>query len=43
MAQIVKNMPAMWEMWVQSLDLEDHLEMGMATYSDILAWRIRAF
>ena len=28
------------EMWVQFLDLEDPLEEGMATQSDILAWRI---
>ena len=26
--------------WVQSLDLEDPLEEGMATHSSILAWRI---
>ena len=30
-AQMVKNPPAMWETWVQSLDLEDPLEEGMAT------------
>ena len=39
-AQIVKNLPAMWETWVQSLDWEDPLEEGMATHSSILAWRI---
>ena len=27
-------------MWVQSLDWEDPLEEGMATHSNILAWRI---
>ena len=30
MAQLVKNPPAMWEIWVQSLGWEDHLEKGMA-------------
>ena len=39
-AQMVKNLPAMWETRVASLDQEDPLEMGMATYSSILAWRI---
>ena len=39
-AQMVKNPPAMWETWVQSLDQEDPLEKGMATHSSILAWRI---
>ena len=40
MAQIVKNLPAMWETWVGSLGQEDPLEKGMATHSSILAWRI---
>ena len=40
MAQAVKNPPAMWETWVQSLGWEGLLEEGMATYSSILAWRI---
>ena len=39
-AQLVKNLPAMWETWVQSLGWEDPLEEGMATHSSILAWRI---
>ena len=39
MAQMVMNLPAMWETWVQSLDWEDPQE-GMATHSSILAWRI---
>ena len=39
-AQMVKNLPAMRETWVQSLGWEDPLEEGMATYSNILAWRI---
>ena len=39
-AQMVKNPPAMWETWVQSLVWEDPLEEGMATHSSILAWRI---
>ena len=36
----VKNLPAMWEPWVQSLCQEDSLEEEMATDSSILAWRI---
>ena len=40
MVQIVKSPPAMWETWVQSLGWEDLLEEGMATHSNILAWRI---
>ena len=39
-AQLVKNLPAMWETWVQSLGWEDPLEKGKATHSSILAWRI---
>ena len=39
-AQMVKNLPAMSEAWVQSLGLEDPLEKRMATHSSILAWRI---
>ena len=31
MAQLLKNLPAMWETWVQSLDREDPLEKGNAT------------
>ena len=40
MAQMVKNLPAMWETWIQSLGWEDSLEEGMATHSSSLAWRI---
>ena len=36
-AQLVKNLPAVWETWVQSLGWEDLLEKGMATHSSILA------
>ena len=39
-AQMVKNLPAMWETRVQSLGWDDPLEKGMATRSRILAWRI---
>ena len=35
--QLVKNLPAMWEIWVRSLDWEDPLEKGKATHSSILA------
>ena len=37
---MVKNLPAMRETWVQSLGRKDPLEEGMATHSNILAWRI---
>ena len=40
MAQTVKNLPAVWEIWVRFLGWEDPLEEGMATHSSILAWRI---
>ena len=36
-AQLVKNLPAMWEIWIQSLGWEDPLEKGKATHSSILA------
>ena len=39
-AQMVKNLPAMWETQVQSPGQEDPLEKGMPTHSSILAWRI---
>ena len=38
--QMVKNPPAMWETWVQSLGWGDPLEKGKATHSSILAWKI---
>jgi len=38
--QLVKNPPATWETWVQSLGWDDPLEKGKATHSSILAWRI---
>ena len=38
-AQTVKNLPVMREIWVQSLGREDPLEEEMAIYSSILAWR----
>ena len=40
MAQLVKNLLAMWEPWVLFLVSEDPLEKGMATHSSIMAWRI---
>ena len=40
MAQLVKNLPAVQENWVQSLGWEDSLEKGKATHSSILAWKI---
>ena len=41
-AQLVKNPPAVWETWVQSLGWEDLLEREKATHSSILTWRIHA-
>jgi len=39
-AQMIKNLPALWETWVQFLGQGDPLEKDMATPSSILAWRI---
>ena len=39
-AQLVKNLPAMQETWVQSLGWEDPLEKGKAAHSRMLAWGI---
>ena len=39
-AQVGRNLPAMFETQVQSLGPEDPLEKGMATHFSILAWRI---
>ena len=36
---MLKNLPAMQEIWVQSLGQDDPLEKEMATHSSILAWR----
>ena len=40
MAQMVKNLPAMWETQVQSLGRDEPLKKGTATHSSILGWRI---
>ena len=40
MAQMVKNLPAMWETWARSLGWGNPLEEGMTTHSSILTWRI---
>ena len=40
-APTVKNLPAMWEIWVRSLGWEDPLEKGVATHSSIQAWEIQ--
>ena len=37
---MAKNLPVMQETWIQSLGQEDPLQKGMATHSNILAWRI---
>jgi len=37
---MVKNLPALWETWVQFMSQEDPLEKELATHSSILAWRI---
>ena len=39
-AHLVKNLPAMWKTWVQSLGWEDPLKKGKATHPSILVWRI---
>ena len=39
-AQMVKCLPTMWEIWVRSIGREDPLEKEMATHSSILAWKI---
>ena len=39
-AQMVKNLPAMQETWVQFLGWEDPPEKEMAAHSSILAWRV---
>ena len=39
-AQMVKNLPAVQETWVQSLGQEDPLEKEMAIHSSTLAWKI---
>ena len=39
-AQLVENLPAVWETWVRFLGWEDPLEKGKSTHSSILAWRI---
>ena len=39
-AQLVKNLPAMWDTWVLSLGWENPLEKGKGTHFSILAWRI---
>ena len=38
--QLVKNLPALQETWVQFLGWEDPLGKGKATHSSVLAWRI---
>ena len=40
MSQILMNLPAVWETWVQFLSQKDRLEKEMATQSSILTWRI---
>ena len=39
-AEMVKNLPAMQETWVQSLGRQDPLEKEMATHSSTIAWKI---
>ena len=40
MTQMVKDPPAMQEIWVQSLGQEDPMEKRMVTHSSILSWRL---
>ena len=37
---MVKNLPAIWETWIRSLDREVPLKKGMALHSSVLAWQI---
>ena len=39
-AQLVKNLPSVWETWIRSLRWEDPLEEDMSADSSILPWRI---
>ena len=39
-AQLIKDLPAMWETWVLSLGWKYPLLKGKATHSSVLAWRI---
>ena len=39
-AQLIRNLPAMWETWVRCLGWEDPLEKRKATHSSVLPWRI---
>ena len=39
-AQLVNNLPTVWDTWVRSLGWEDLLGKGKATHSRILAWRL---
>ena len=41
LTQTVSNLLAMWEVWVQTLGMEDHLKKGMTVNSSILTWRIQ--
>ena len=36
---MVKRLPTMWEIWVQSLGREELLEKAVATHSSTLAWK----
>ena len=42
-AQLVKNLPTMWETWVRPLVWEVPLEKGKATHSSILAWKSQSW
>ena len=43
MAQLVKNRPTMWEIWVPSLGWEDALDKGKVTHSSIMAYRFQGW
>ena len=40
-AQLEKNLPAMWETWVQSLGWEDPLEKGQAKRASLIAQLVK--
>ena len=39
-AQLVKNLPAVWKTWIRPLGWEDPLKKANATHCSSLAWRI---
>ena len=40
MAQMVKRLPTMWQIWARSLHQDDPLKKEMATHSSTFSWKI---